>query len=371
MDRTARQHGAVNMDVDATENSAGHAQMLAIAPDIHVADVDVQACLAMLKRGSKSFFAASRLLPKRMHVPTFALYAFCRLADDEIDLAEGNAAAANTPAAIRAAKLVAEARALGRMRQRLDAIYTGKPNDSPVDRVFAATVAAYAIPQSLPAALLEGMQWDSEGREYASIEELVAYAARVASSVGVMMTLLMGPRDPIVLARAADLGVAMQLTNIARDVGEDARMGRVYLPESWLAAEGLSAAALVAAPRPSAALGRVVARLLAEADLYYRRSETGLSALPRDCRTAIYGARLIYSAIGDVIAKRNYDSVNMRASTGNLRKLWLLLRAYIAAQFDFPPLDPSPPPPQLAFLVDYARPRLAQPTLRLRAEECT
>jgi 15-cis-phytoene synthase len=359
------------MGLEATADAGGQSQALALIPVLQVTDVDVQACFAMLKRGSKSFFAASRLLPKRMHVPTVALYAFCRLVDDEVDLAEGVATTLDNPATIRAAKLAAEADALGRMRQRLDAIYNGTPHDSPIDRMFAATVAAYAIPQTLPAALLEGMQWDSEGREYASIDELVAYAARVASSVGVMMTLLMGARQPLVLARAADLGVAMQLTNIARDVGEDARMGRVYLPEAWLAAEGLSAAALVASPRPSAALGRVVARLLAEAEGYYLRSETGLSSLPRDCRTAIYGARLIYSAIGDVVAQRNYDSVTTRAATSTLRKLWLLLRAYVAAQFDFPSLDRTPPPPELAFLVEYARPRLAQSPPSVRAEELT
>ena len=132
----------------------------------------------------------------------------------------------------------------------------------------------------LPAALFEGFQWDCEGRRYDSLEALHGYAARVAGAVGVMMTLLMGVRDGPALARACDLGVAMQLTNIARDVGEDARSGRLYLPLDWLREVGLDADGFLAAPAPSAALAGVVARLLAEADRLYARARGGIARLP-------------------------------------------------------------------------------------------
>ena len=98
----------------------------------------------------------------------------------------------------------------------------------------------------MPDALFEGLQWDCEGRRYEDLEALHAYAARVAGAVGVMMALLMGVRDADALARACDLGVAMQLTNIARDVGEDARAGRLYLPLDWLREAGLDPAAFLA-----------------------------------------------------------------------------------------------------------------------------
>ena len=104
-------------------------------------------------------------------------------------------------------------------------------------------------PAALPEALLEGLAWDAEGRSYETLDDLFDYAARVAGTVGVMMTLIMGVRSPEALARACDLGVAMQLTNIARDVGEDARMGRIYLPRQWLREAGVDAEAFLADPQ--------------------------------------------------------------------------------------------------------------------------
>lgn len=307
-----------------------------------VRDGDYQACVLMLRNGSKSFFAASRLLPERMRVPTAALYAFCRVADDEVDLAP----------ATGGTKRDAERRAVDHLRKKLHAVYTGTPRDNPVDRLFHAVVTLYQIPKTLPDALLDGMQWDADGHDYHTYSDVVAYAARVASSVGVMMTMLMGQRDPLVLARAADLGVAMQLTNIARDVGEDARMGRVYLPHEWLHDAGIDREAWLKEPTFTPPLGQVVKRLLGEAQTLYARSETGLSSLPKDCRTAIYGARLIYSAIGDVIERRGYDSVNSRASTTGLKKVWLLARAFFASRLAFPELVRRPPLPEVAFLVE-------------------
>ena len=109
------------------------------------------------------------------------------------------------------------------------------PGRARADRALAAVVAQHAIPRALPEFLIEGLAWDVEGRRYETLDELLAYAARVAAAVGAMMSLLMGVREPAALARACDLGVAMQLSNIARDVGEDARMGRLYLPRAGCA----------------------------------------------------------------------------------------------------------------------------------------
>src|SRR5262249_29646094 len=155
--------------------------------------------------------------------------------------------------------------------------------------------------------------------------ELTGYAARVASSVGVMMTLVMGPRAAAVLSRACDLGAAMQLTNIARDVGEDARRGRLYLPTDWLAEARGDPDAFLPSPRFDERTGRVVARLLGSAGALYARADRGIASLPRDCRAAIRGALLIYADIGRVIAARGYDSVTSRAVVSTPRKLWLLL----------------------------------------------
>jgi phytoene synthase len=270
---------------------------------------DLAACRAMLRHGSQSFFAASLLLPARVRGPATALYAFCRQADDAID--DG-----------------ADPQfALARLSERLNAAYAGTPEANPVDRAFAATVTAFGIPRALPAALIEGLSWDVEGRCYRDIDALMDYAARVAGAVGVMMALIMGVRSTTALARAADLGVAMQLTNIARDVGEDARAGRLFLPLDWLAQAGIDPARFLAAPQASPALSLLVQNLLAEADTLYARAKTGIAMLPLDSRLGIGAAHRIYAAIGRKIAMSGYDSVTRRARVAGGEKFFLVLRA--------------------------------------------
>jgi phytoene synthase len=145
------------------------------------------------------------------------------------------------------------------------------------------------------------------------------------------MTVIMGPRDPGVIARACDLGVAMQLTNIARDVGEDARAGRLYLPLAWLKDAGIDPDAFVARPAMSPELGGLVERLLARAEELYARAEDGIAMLPFDCRPSIYGARFIYAEIGRAIAKAGFDSVSRRAVVPLRTKLWLLAKSVVWA----------------------------------------
>jgi 15-cis-phytoene synthase len=222
-----------------------------------------------------------------------------------------------------------------------------------VDRAFADVVARYGIPRDLPGALLEGFAWDTEARCYASIGELEAYAVRVAGTVGVMMSLLMGVRDESALARACDLGVAMQLTNIARDIGEDARAGRLYLPLEWLEQAGIDAQAFLAAPAHSPALGGVVARLLEDADRLYRRAETGIEALPRRCRPGIRAARWLYAEIGREVERRGLDSVSTRAIVPGWRKGQVLLRV-LASGESCQDLLAEDPVPSARFLVEAA-----------------
>lgn len=297
-------------------------------------EADLTACRALLRNGSKSFHAASRLLPPSVRLPATALYAFCRLADDAIDGAGASRAALD---------------ALG---ERLDHVYAGQPRNHPCDRALAAVVEAHALPRALPEALLEGLAWDAEGRRYHDISALNAYAARVAGTVGAMMAVLMGVRAPEPLARACDLGVAMQLTNIARDVGEDARMGRIYLPISWLVEAGIDPDAWLARPSFSPALGAVIARLLATAEALYDRAAPGIGALPLACRPGIGAARLIYAEIGREVQRRGLDSVSSRAVVPRARKLSLLARSLAAAPVATAGQGLSAPPlPETRFLV--------------------
>jgi phytoene synthase len=270
---------------------------------------DAIRCRSVLRAGSRSFHAASLLLPGSVRDAVAAVYAFCRTADDAID---GGGASRWT---------------LLSLRDRLDRIYEGGSPLVPADRALSAVVHHYRIPRSVFDALIEGFAWELEERRYTTIAELRAYGVRVAGTVGIAVAGILGARDEETLARACDLGVAMQLTNIARDVGEDAAAGRLYLPREWMEDAGLDPDAWLRAPTFSAALSRVVQRVLEEADGLYRRAESGIERLPRRYRWAIRAARHMYADIGAVIARRGFDSVSGRAVTSTPRKIRLAVRA--------------------------------------------
>ena len=202
------------------------------------------------------------------------------------------------------------------------------------------------------------MAWDAVGRRYDDLSGVLAYSARVAAAVGAMMCVLMRVRDADALARACDLGLAMQLTNIARDVGEDARAGRLYLPQDWLTGAGIDPEAFLATPVATPAIRLAIARLLAEADRLYHRSEAGVAALPLGCRPGIMAARLIYAGIGQAVRRRNHDSITGRARTGRTQKLgWLGLAALKSggtAMMPRPAVLHAPPVEEVAFLVRAA-----------------
>jgi phytoene synthase len=302
-----------------------------------IAPADLEHCRNVIRTGSLSFHAASKLLPASVRDPALALYAFCRLADDEVD--EG----------------FEKGRAVIELQERLDLAYAGIPKNAPEDRAFAAIIEEFDMPRALPEALLEGLAWDAVERRYHTLSEVREYSSRVASAVGAMMCVLMRVRDADVLARACDLGVAMQLTNIARDVGEDARAGRVYLPLDWLDEEGIALADFFAAPQATPEVRRMVRRLLSEARRLYIRSEAGIGALPVQARTGIFAARYIYDGIGGALRRNSHDSVNFRARTSKAQKIKLIglagLRAVGSTVLPRSPVIYAKPLPEVAFLV--------------------
>jgi phytoene synthase len=270
---------------------------------------DLEACRNLLRHGSKSFFAASLTLPGRVRAPATVVYAMCRVLDDEVDR---DGASADV------------VQALG---ERLERAYSGRPDQSPIDRAFSVVVQREALPRAIFDALLEGFAWDLEGRTYETIDDTLDYCVRVAGTVGVCMSALMGRREALTLERACDLGIAMQLTNIARDIGEDAKRGRIYLPRTWLREAGIDPEIWLAAPVASDAMRATTKRLLDLAKTHYDRADAGIGALPVDCRPAIRAARLIYSQIGLKIEQNDYDSVGQRAVVSGWEKARLLARA--------------------------------------------
>lgn len=261
---------------------------------------------ATLAAGSKSFALAGKLLPARCRDDAAVLYAWCRRCDDAIDLA---------PPAERAG-------ALQQMRRELEQIYRGETPADPALAAFAEVVRRCQIPSRYPTELLDGFEMDVDGVQYDTLPALLGYAYRVAGTVGVMMARLMGAMGMEPLRRAAHLGIAMQLTNICRDVEEDWHNRRLYLPADLV--QGQSGPAL----DPQAVAGAIQV-LLHEAAVFYASGERGLAALRFRCAVAIRAARLIYADIGRVIAAQGHDYRRGRAVVSRPRKLWLVARAFV------------------------------------------
>jgi 15-cis-phytoene synthase len=311
-----------------------------------IAAADMDWCRDAIRTGSLSFHAASRLLPEKVRAPALALYAFCRIADDAVDEGDDKAHAVLT------------------LRDRLALVYEGRPRNAPADRAFAGVVEAFEMPSQLPEALLEGLAWDAIGRRYDTLSGVLDYSARVAAAVGAMMCVLMRVRDADALARACDLGLAMQLTNIARDVGEDARAGRLYLPLDWLREGGMEPEDFLAQPQATPVIRQSVARLLAQADRLYTRAEAGVAALPAACRPGIFAARHIYDGIGGEVRRAGFDSVIRRARTGRAQKIgWLALsmvRTGVTLAVPKSAVLHAAPAPEVAFLVSAAAQRMVR-----------
>jgi phytoene synthase len=289
------------------------------------AAADLAACRAVIRVHSRSFHAASLLLPRPCRDAAIATYAFCRGADDDVDDAASPDSARERHA---------------RTRERLARIYAGEDVDTAPARAFARVVHAKRIPRDEPEALLDGMARDVGPVRVRDEDELLLYCYLAAGVVGRMMSRIMDRAEPAALRRAVDLGIAMQLTNIARDVGEDARRGRVYLPASWLEAESSSHAEVLEG-RPAPGVLATTRRVLALAEDYYASGIAGIALLPARCRPAILGAALLYRAIGRRVRARGGDGVSARARVGTPAKLALLAAAALRCAVD-PRLRTSP-----------------------------
>ena len=260
----------------------------------------------VIRRHSKSFALASRLLPPTERKRAEALYAWCRAADDAVDHAPSPAAAED---------------ALADLHAGVEAVYAGRPGTGPAG-ALRFLVGECGVPRDYPFEMLAGFGMDAAGTSYRTTGELLLYCHRVAGVVGLMMCHAFGVTADAALPHAADLGTAMQLTNIARDVAEDWGRGRLYLPEAWLAR----------VPEPGETLtdaefAPAVRRLLGLADDFYRSGRVGLQYLSPRCRLAVRVAGLVYAEIGTEVARRGYRVTGPRAFVPTRRKLTLVARA--------------------------------------------
>lgn len=273
--------------------------------------------------GSKSFAAAARLFDPATRRSVLMLYAWCRHCDDVVD---GQELGFNTPAAAPHDA----AAALALLEAQTRRAYAGETMGDPAFAAFQEVALRHRIEPRFAFDHLAGFAMDVDGARYETIDDTLRYCYHVAGVVGLMMASIMGAHDERVLDRACDLGLAFQLTNIARDIVEDARMGRCYLPAQWLREAGIPPAEL-AEPRHRAALARLAARLVDHAEPYYDSAGEGIAALPLRSAWAIASARNVYRQIGIEVKRRGVRAWDERAGTTKATKLWLLAKGAVSA----------------------------------------
>jgi phytoene synthase len=285
------------------------------------------ACRAIMGTHASTFSLACRLLPPERRRATYALYGVFRTLDDLVD--ESDAGALGRAEALAS---------LRRWRAWFDRPESAPP-DHPVIPAFRDTTARFGIPLRYFVELTDGLEADVANRRYADFPELALYCYRVAATVGLAMCSVLGVISDQAAHHAVELGVAMQLTNIIRDVREDALRGRVYLPLDELRAAGWDEAGLCGGSMDDR-LRALVRRQVLRARSYYDRGVAGLPYLSADARFAILVAARAYGGILDVIERRNYDVFAGRARVPLSTKLAIVAGSYLARrQPAVPPLS--------------------------------
>ena len=258
-------------------------------------------CRAVVREHGKTFYFASAFLPPAQRNAIHASYAWCRIADDIVDRAP-------------ATGIAAAAQALSDWEAELD-----HPVHE-VARAYAATRARYDIPDHASRDLIAGIRMDLQPEVFPDWEALKVYCYRVAGTVGLISAPILGCDNREVLPRAVDLGIAMQITNILRDVGEDARMGRLYLPLDDLRQFGVDPEATLAG-RPSGRFRDLLRYEVERARTFYASAAEGIPALSRTGQVATLASARLYSKILDRIEENDYDVFERRAMVDRREKI--------------------------------------------------
>ncbi len=261
----------------------------------------------VMEEHARTFSLAARLFPPETRDDVAVTYAFCRLVDDTVDDAPDPA--------------------VGEVElNEIQDEFHGRREPRPLLRVFRELCDRYDIPRGAVHELTVGVGSDVGVIRFKDDRDLLRYSYRVAGAVGLIMARLIGALDPKAMPHAVDLGVGMQITNICRDVLEDARRDRVYLPAKRLAAVGITQDELLTGKASKDALGRVVSDLLVLADRYYASGGDGLHYIPRVPRAAVASAARMYRGIGMKIERGGYDVLSGRTVVGATGKLKWFMR---------------------------------------------
>ncbi len=273
-----------------------------------------QYCRQKAAASGSSFYYSFLFLPEDKRRAITALYAFCREIDDTVD-------ECSDPALARTK--------LAWWRNELDAVYRGNPQH-PVAQALASVLPHFRLPQQHLNEIINGMEMDLSFNRYPTFAALREYCHRVAGVVGLLSAEIFGYSDPRTLDYAADLGLAFQLTNILRDVGEDARRDRIYLPLDELDRFGVSAADITAC-RESDNLGQLLDFQAERAEGYYRSAAEKLPAVDRAAQRPGIVMAAIYRALLDEIRTEGSRVLRQRVALTPVRKLWIAWRTWMTA----------------------------------------
>ncbi len=280
-------------------------------------------CRWMITKGSKSFSLAARLFDSETRDAAFFLYGWCRYCDDQVD-----------QAGMEESREQLEQR-LRTLAEATRSAFSGAAQEQAVFIAMQYIVRRYSIPAHYALELIEGMAMDARAARYQTFNDLLLYCYRVAGTVGLMMSHVMGLRDEQALKHAADLGMAMQLTNIARDITEDAEMGRIYLPIQWIEEAGMVPEE-IAAPKNRHKLALVTRRLLREAERYYVSGDAGLWHLSFRSACAVAAARHVYAAIGSLLLLKGSSAWDQRTYVTGPQKIRAILGGMVQVVASIP-----------------------------------
>ena len=276
--------------------------------------------VSRLTRKSRSnFFYAFLCLPRRQREALYAVYAFCRIVDDAVDIGQDRAA---------------QRKELERWRAELAQVFEGTP-DHPAAQRLQAAVKIFPIPREALTEILAGVEMDLDQSAYGTFDELYLYCYRVASAVGLCCIEIFGYTDARAREYAVNLGVALQLTNIMRDVQPDARAGRVYLPQDDLTRFGVTADDL-AAGRYTPEFVRLMEHEAARAHAYYERA---WAAMPHADECTLFAAEIMgrtYFALLETIERRRFRVFGERVSVPTPRKLGIALSCWVRSRWGQP-----------------------------------
>ena len=288
-------------------------------------------CRRVTQRASKTFYWGSVFLPQPKRRAVWAVYALCRIVDDIVD----EEMHPDTPQVGHLTGSSDPKRELEYWRTSLEHVYERGAIDekNPVQVAWSDMLERYPVPLAPVLDLLDGVEMDLSINRYQNFDELYLYCYRVAGTIGLLTSPIFGYQDASALQHAVDLGVALQLTNILRDIGEDARRNRIYLPQDEMQRFGYTEQDLMAGV-VNDAFCNLVRFQMARADDYYKRSQPGISLLSPDCRLAIRLSGTLYRGILDRIHINNYNVFTKRASVPLQTKLAAASQYWFLQQYE-------------------------------------